>query len=622
MEARLLRAYDRELKHLREMGGEFAEEFPKIAGRLGLDGFDCADPYVERLLEGFAFLSARVQLKLEAEFPIFTQHLLEIVYPHFLAPVPSMVVVQLAPGEVPEEGALVPRGSSLLGAPGTPGGTACRFRTGHDVTLWPLELIEAEYYAYGREVAALDLPAAEGARAAIRLRLRTRDGGSLDRLPLERLSLYLRGADGRGLNLYEQLMANALGAVVRPVSARGSRAHVIDRGHLRRLGFADEEALMPSGARSFQGYRLLREYFSFPERYLFVELGGLGPALAACSTSSVDVFVPLDRSDPALEQALDPSCFGLFCTPAVNLFPRRADRIHLSRGSSEYHVVVDRTRPSDFEVFDLTRVIGHGTLPESEREFLPLYAMPAGRSPEDGTAYYTKRREPRVPSARQRRLGHRTGYVESEMFLALVDSQGVPGETGLKQLSLETLCTNRDLTLLMPVGQGATDFTLESGAPVESVACLAGPTRPRPPAEAGATAWRLVSHLSLNHLPLYDSGADGGAASLRELLMLYCDPGETALRKQIEGVRSVAVSPCTRRVETEGPISFGRGLAVELELDEAAFEGAGAFLLASVVEAFLARYVTINSFTETTLRTPQRGELFRWPVQIGRKNCL
>src|SRR5713101_556004 len=151
MDPRLLKYYNRELQFMREMGGEFAKEFPKIAGRLGLDGFECADPYVERLLEGFAFLAARVQLKIDAEFPRFTQHLLETIYPGYLAPVPSMAMVQFQPD--PSEGSLaagvpVPRGSALRSMLGKGEITACEYRTAHEVTLWPVEIQEVEHFRY------------------------------------------------------------------------------------------------------------------------------------------------------------------------------------------------------------------------------------------------------------------------------------------------------------------------------------------------------------------------------------------------------------------------------------------------------------------------------------------
>ena len=191
-------------------------------------------------------------------------------------------------------------------------------------------------------------------------------------------------------------------------------------------------------------------------------------------------------------------------------------------------------------------------------------------------------------------------------------------------MGAETLCTNRDLPLHMPVGRANTDFTLQVSAPVESVRVLSGPTKPKPsPAQSsGELSWRLVNHLALNYLSLADTSEKEGAAALREMLSLYADVSEPATMKQIEGVRSVSSRPIIRRIPSPGPVMYGRGVEVSLTFDEAAFEGSGAFLLGSVLEEFFARYVSLNSFTETVLRTLDRGEIARWPLRIGRRHRL
>lgn len=624
MDPRLLKYYNRELQYMREMGGEFAREFPKIAGRLGLDGFECADPYVERLLEGFAFLAARVQLKADAEFPRFTQHLLQIVYPHFLAPIPSMAVVQFQPDM--SEGSLmngfVVRRDSVLRSPlGKGEQTPCEYRTAHDVTLWPVEITEAEYFTYSREVGAIDLPVLQQARAGVRLRLRSTAGLTFDKLALDSLTLFLRGGE-LAMRLYEQLLANRLAMVVRPARRPPAWTEVVDRSRIKSVGFDDRQALLPYPARSFHGYRLLHEYFAFPDRYLFVELAGLAPAVRRCKENELEVLVLLDRADPSLLNVVDAAKFALYCAPAINLFPRRADSIHLSERQSEYHVVPDRTAPMDFEVYDVTGVVGSGTSATSDQEFLPFYSRTNLSAHARDRAYYTTRRVPRVLSARQRDTGTRASYVGSEVFLSLVDADEAPYPTDLKQLALTTLCTNRDLPLLLPVGQGRTDFTLQSGAPVGAVRCLSGPTGPRPSRAEGEFAWRLISHLSLNYLSLVDSDERQGAAALRDLLLLYGGDSEPSLQIQAEGLKSVQSSPIVRRIPNSGPIAFGRGLEATVTFDEAAFEGSGVFLLGAVLEQFMARYVSVNSFTETVIKTLKRGEIIRWPARIGRRHAL
>jgi type VI secretion system protein ImpG len=204
----------------------------------------------------------------------------------------------------------------------------------------------------------------------------------------------------------------------------------------------------------------------------------------------------------------------------------------------------------------------------------------------------------------------------------LVDAVEAPVRPQFKQLGINTLCTNRDLSLHIPIGQRDSDFVLESGAPIQAVRCVAGPTTPRPSAADGDPTWRLINHLSLNYLSITDSANGGGAAALRELLLLYGDGSEPIVRKQIDGVLSVTSQSVTRRLPIAGPVAFGRGIEVTLTLDENAFEGMGVFLLGSVLEHFFAKYVSINSFSETVLKSIQRKEVVRWPAKLGRRPTL
>lgn len=613
MNPRLLRYYSQELQHLREVGGEFAREYPKIAGRLGLEGFECADPYVERLLEGFSFLAARVQMKLDAEFPRFTQHLSELVYPHFLAPTPSMAVVQLQPdlsNPALKQGFLVPRGAVMRSVLGKGDSTPCEYRSAHDVTMWPLELAEARFFTQ----AALDLQLPPAVKAGIRLKLRTTGGAPFASLPLDALDLHVRGSDEMPVRIIEKILGNIEGVLV---STPDGRQTLLPKSAVSQRGFAEEEALLPSGRRTFQGYRLLQEYFAFPQRFLFVRIAGLRQALARCGGEEADIVLLLNKGDSQLEQVLDASNFALNCTPVINLFQRRADRINVSGDQFEYHVLVDRTRPMDFEVFQVEEVIGYGSGPNAEQVFRPFYTARDIGSLHQEKAFYHLRREPRVVSQRQRRVGPRSSYIGSEAFISIVDANEAPYSEDLRQLGLTVWCTNRDLPLSMPLGVGKTDFILDSGAPVTSVRCMVGPSQPHASFAEGAVAWRLLNHLSLNYLSLTDSDPRQGAVALREMLSLYCHPGDMSGQRQVEGVQSIATSAVTRRMPSPGSIAFARGLQVTVTLDDAAFEGTGAFLLGGVLAHFFAQYVSINSFTETVVRTVSRGEIMRWPATGG-----
>ncbi|WP_207478250.1 type VI secretion system baseplate subunit TssF [Arenibaculum pallidiluteum] len=621
MNDRFLRFYNDELRYIREMGQEFGRAFPKIAGRLGLDTAEVSDPYVERLLEGFAFLAARIQLKLDARFPAFTQHLLELIYPHHLAPTPAMGIARFEPdreGGRLEKGYLIPRGTALIGQLAPDAITQCEFRTAQDVHLWPIAVTGADYFATPSELAGLSVNTGPQTRAALRLRLRTTNGLAFDRLAVKSLRFYLPPAGGTGGALIEQMLADLTSILARPAGPMRLWNETIPAAEVRHVGLDDDEALLPFPPRSFTGYRTLQEYFAMPERALFVEVGGLADAVRRCDGEELELIFLLRRSEPRLQRALGRESFVLFASPVVNLFERQADRIRVSDRAYEHHLAVDRTRPLDIEVHSVLSVQGEHDGGQGLASFRPFYAVQDFEPRNRTGAYYTIRREQRLPSSRQQRDGQRTSYLGSEVFLSIVDAQEAPYRSDLRQLAVRCLCTNRDLALLMPVGRGDTDFTLEIGAPVARVRCISGPTRPRPAAAEAETAWHLISHLSLNYLSLADSDG-GGPEALRSLFRLYADPGDASALQQIDGLRALRSRPVVRRLPTGGLAAVARGMEIEATLDENAFEGLGSFAFGAVLSRFFAQYVSINSFAESVIHTLQRGETMRWPMRLGRR---
>ncbi len=624
MDERLLDHYNNELRHLREMAGEFAREFPKIAGRLSLDkdGKEiCPDPYVERLLEGFAWLAARVHLKLDSEFPRFTQSLLETIYPHYLTPIPSMALVRFDPDE--QEGTLasgfkVPRGTLLRGTLGKGERTACTFQTAQDVRLLPLKVLEARYYA--RDAVELNLPPSAQGKAAIRIRLQATAGKTFKEISLDPVTFYIRGADEFPSLIYEQIFARGSALVIQSPAERGKNLMTLPKTAIRRVGFTDNQALLPPSPRSFEGYRLLREYFAFPQRYLFIELAGFANAIKTHTGNQLDLVIVLKEQENRLEGRVDASCFELFCAPAINLFSKQLDRISLSDRFSEFHVMPDRNRPLDFEVFQIENVTGYGTVAGEEQEFRPFYL--AKDADQEAGAFYTTNRVPRVLTAKEKQFGRKSVYSGTETYLSMVDANSAPYRSDLRQLGVRALCTNRHLPIQMATGVGRTDFTMDLGAPVASIRCISGPTVPRPSMAEGRFSWRLISHLSLNYLSLLDSTGDDGATALREILKLYTEGNERHTIKQIEGLRTVRCQPIVRRVEAPGPITFARGLEITVTFDETAFEGTGVFTLGAVLEQFFAKYVSLNSFTETVIKTQQRGDIIRWPAMMGKRPII
>ncbi len=623
MDQRLLTYYDRELAHLRELGSEFAAEFPKIAGQLGLLANDCSDPHVERLLEGFAFLAARVQLKMDAEFPRFTEHLLDMIYPHCLAPTPAMTIVSFEPSTrqiIGSQGFNLPRGTTLnTEAPGHQP-TMCRFRTAHELTLWPLAISSVRHSAFTSDLGEIRLDGERKLRGAVRILLRSTDGRPLNQLDLDRLPLFIRGQDAVGRRLYDLLSSSAVGMLVR--SPEGTSAEIVRRAYIAPIGFEDTQALLPYGPRSFQGYRLLQEYFALPGRFMFLELLQLRKGLARASGAELEVIVLLDKHDSIVESGVSRAHVKLFCTPAINLFERKADRIQLSDRTHQYHVVADRTRPRDFEVHSITEVVGHAANNQERRQFRPFYSCTERTVGAADAAYFTVHREPRTASTRQRNGVTASNYEGSETFIELVDGAEGPYHPNLHQLSVSTLCTNRDLPLSAPTREGVTNFTLESAAPTSSVGSVGGLSAPRASNAWGGTSWRLISHLSSNYLSVVGDGEGNGAAALRELLQLHADQTSSATQRQIQGLASVTSTPVVRRLPLAGPVSFGRGLEVTVDVDEAAFEGTSLLCFGAVLENFFAKYAPINSFTELSLRGAERRELARFSARLGRRRGM
>ena len=617
MDPRLLDYYNRELQYFRQMAGEFATQFPKVASRLNMTGIEVADPYVERLLEGVSFLTARVQLKLDAEFPRFSQRLLEVAYPNYLAPTPASAIVRLEPRlfeSTLAEGFTLPRGSVLRSQPIRSEDVICEFRTTQDVALWPLAIERVEFSGPPPDLPLARLRLDGTVRSALRITLATSAGVPLSRLAVDALTFFLSGADEVATRIHELLFTRCLGIVA--ATGRDDAPRLLRADALRTEGFDDAQALFPCPSRAFRGYRLLHEYFAFPPRYLFFSIGDLARSVRGAGGETLTLTVLLDAAAPDLERIVDATHLALFCTPVVNLFPKRADRVPVSGQRFEYHLVPDRAAPLDYEVHSVSRVSGHvaaGVV--DERVFKPFYETLGEDAAEYG-AYYSVRREPRMMSDTARRNGTRTAYVGSEVYLSLVDQHDAPFAADVRQLSVDTLCTNRDLPLLLQVG-GNTDFYLTASAPVDAIRIVRGPSRPNPAIAERDVTWSLISHLSLNYLTLTDLGDTDGAAALRELLHLYAALSENAVRSHIDGIARVGIAPVTRRLPQAGPLAFGRGVEVAVTVDETAFAGFSPYLLASVLESFVARHVSINTFTQTVLQSVQRGRIATWSPRVG-----
>ena len=613
MRDELLSYYERELTFVRQMGAEFAQKYPKIASRLLLEPDRCEDPHVERLLEGFALLAARVHLKIDDEFPEITQALLNVVYPHFVRPVPSMTVVQFHLD--PEQGKLatgyaVPRGSLLYSKPVE--GVPLKFRTCHDVTLWPVQATKAEWTTPDRLQPAVR--AAQGV-GVVRVELECLPDVTFDALEMDRLRFYLNGESNLIHTLYELLCNNCAEILIRARDGSDQPKTVsLTRDHLQPVGFSQQDAILPYPRRSFLGYRLLQEYFSFPEGFFFLDLKGMQPVWSAGFKDKVELIFLISRFERAerqqnLELGLSSKTFRLGCSPAINLFPQTAEPILLDRTRFQYAVTPDVRRQSYLETFSIEEVVGTSGRSQELVRFEPLFSYKHSNTLEKGKAYwYASRRASNKPD------DHGT-----EVDLALVDLAGNPAYPDVETLTVRLSCTNRDLPSRVPFGSEDGDFELEGATAISRIVALRKPTPTlRPPLRRDAF-WPMISQLSLNYLSLVDEGKE----ALQEILRLYNFTGSVHSERQIEGISRLSSRRHFARVLSENGISLVRGTRVEVEFDEDQFVGGGTFLFAAVMERFLAHYVSMNSFSQLVARTLQRKEVMReWQPRSGEKVLL
>ncbi len=620
MDTALITRYEEELRYLREAGERFAAERPDIASKLGLKESPCQDPYVERLLEGFAFLSARMQVRLDTSFARFTQALLSVVFPHYLLPTPSMCIASFLP-ELTDaglaEGFPIRRGALLRGELARGESTPCTFTTGSDLVLWPLEIAETEYHYTG--LGRLDLPPDLDAKSALRLRLKATAGLTFDKLATRSLVFYIGGDKVTANRLYEEIFANVTAVVVQGPERRGRRQVRLARTCVQQVGFGAGEALLPVDDRSFHGYRLLREYFAFPDRFLFLEVGGLQEAFAQQPLDTVDLILCMRHAEPALERTPLKDCLRLNCVPAINLFPKRTDRVNVSRTQADFRVVVDRMRPLDYEIVRIEDVLGYSSKAVPPRPFRPFYQVMESDNRQLG-AYYVAHRAPRALSDHELTRGTLRSYRGSEVSLSLVDGQAAPFSADLRELAVSVLCSNRALPLDMPVN-GTWDFRMDDNAPLRGIVCACAPTDPLPSPAEGSLDWQTISHLALSYFSLADTQGGESTPALRQMLSLY-KTSSAAHDLLVDGLLLVKGQSAVRRVRGMVPQAFARGVEISLKFKEDAFRGSGLFLLGAVLERFFAAYASVNSFTETHVSTDTRGEIMRWPARCGMQTLL
>ncbi|MEM8812113.1 MAG: type VI secretion system baseplate subunit TssF [Pseudomonadota bacterium] len=650
MNREFLEFYNRELELLYERAGDFAAEFPGVAERLGGLTRDSMDPGLVGLLEGCAFLAARVQLKLKSEFSDFTMAFLEQVIPNFLAPIPSIALVQAQPAYEDSnlgKGIRHRRGSYMDATYiERDSRVSCRFRLGRDLVLWPLHIEAAQYYASTAPLQALGLEVTQKTRAGLKLTLRRRvtpvgqdaPADKVQRNPIracaiEELPIHIMAPETDAIALYEQLFTNCVRVTFRYLDSFGDPRFVVATPDtLQQVGFTEEERLFPADDRVFAGFELLREFFAFPKKFLGFQLSNLKNVIRQIDAPVVDVLLEFDDSMPRLASVLNESHFALHTVPVINLFEMTCGRVPIRRQDHEYHIVPDRSRYLDFEAHQVIDVFAHYSGETEKVRVYPLYSAPKANIPIHEALYFTVRRLPRRRTDNERRYGLLASYTGSELFLSLREPTALDDDHRVKELSVRCYCSNRHLTEHLPVGESGADFFLIDDVKLP-FSCVAGPTKPtesiaflerkqRVKEPSGAILWKLINILSLNHLGLVDRSPEEGADALRELIAIFADLSDYVTERRVRGIQSISSKPLVRRLRQSNGFNAARGIEITVTLDEKAFEGSGVFLLGALLDRFFAEYAAINSFTETVIRSVQRGEIKRWPQRKGARGLL
>ena len=615
MSEELLEYYERELNYLRQRGGEFARRSPRVAGRLLLDGDACEDPHVERLLEGFALIAARVHRRIDDDFPETSEALLNMIYPAYLRPIPSMSIVECTPDPAQGKktaGTRVPRGTALV-TKATVDGMPCRFESTYDVDLWPFTVAEGEW----RQAERLQHPVrASGevqAVATARLLLKCYQDVLFQGLPLTTLRFYLSGDASVVYNLYELISANCIEVQLRDPRNVG-RVISLEPEMISMVGFEKNEAVIPHERRSAEGHRLLQEYFALPEKFLFFDLNGLELLTQGGFAEEAEIiflFSRFERPDrqQVMELGVSSRTFRLGCTPIINLFQKSAEPILLSQTKHDYTVIPDGRHAAMMEVFSIDEVIAANPKLRQSTVLEPVNAHRHQTREQKDTAFWTASRH-------ENQLGERE---PSTLTISVVDLNGQLKSPEADVLTVRCTCTNFDLPSRFTFGAADGDLEAVGHASAKTVVVLRRPTPSCDPPQGKGQVWRLISLLSLNYLSLTEEGR----TAIQEILRLHNFTDSSHLENQVGGILEVQSSPHFALVQSDYGLVPARGPRVQMDLDEQQFAGGGVYLFAAVLDRFLAGYASMNSFSQLTVRTNLRKEALRtWPPRAGTKVLL
>ncbi|MFM0137287.1 type VI secretion system baseplate subunit TssF [Caballeronia grimmiae] len=638
MDPEIREYYQRESHYIIESFGVFAHTYPKIAGRLGAQAGDVRDCYAMRLLQGFAFVAARSQMRIDRwslDIPLRT---LERVNPNFAAPLPSVAVARFYPDA---QAAHNPHGLTLQrGTQLTPHtkvrGPSAEFRTSQPVTVWPLEIATVRATGVPADIPSLyrfvsDSQSSARVRGALRLRLATLNGMPFCKLEgLDRLPIYLSGDERLASRLFELIHTCVIGIVMgvpgqfESGEVYGARLPGRSYMNVEYEGLKSGESMLRPVMQQFHGCMLVHEFFALPARFWFFALTGLAAGLKRMRGPEVEIVLLLSCEVASLDQQIDVTQFALFCTPVSNLFPKTTTRLAIDGKKTEHRVTPITDAPDDYEVHSVDLVSGQVEKDSEKVVFQPLdTALPDDtlRQPR----YFMLWRELDVSPDNERRYEVRQQFVHTRTRLKLFGLDGEPDDSGVQYVTLQAWLTNGELPCMLP-RDGINDLVVKDAKAVASVGFVRGPTVPKPPLALGArgqTAWALVRQLQLE-LAIFDDEFDESkpGEGLRQTLLPYLGAGDPTMERWLDSLIGASVKPVYDMHPIDNELQLTRGMAITLTFDEHRLDGWSPFTFALALERYVARHVSSHSFTRTVLQTGQRGVIFAWPTRSGMRGVF
>ena len=617
MNKSFLKYYNDELFYLRELGEEFAHENPHIAENLSLSKFDCVDPYIERLLEGFAYMAARVHSKLDSEFPRFTQTLINNIYPQYLMPVPAISTVEFKPDFGQSSlvaGVTIPKGSMLRSKYRNSKGTSCYFTTGHNVNLWPIKIDKVNYFSDK----AANINIKGNIKSYLSIDLECTGGNKFSDLSTDNLDFYMFGSSIKVLmDLYELIFTNTASITIQYEDDNGNELQVELNDlaeQLLPLGFSESESLLPYESRTFQAYRLLREYFIAPKRFLYFRLDKINDAFQYITSNKLKIIFSMTDVNYLLENSLSKENFSLYSTPVVNLFNKKLDRIILSGKKPEIHVIGDKTKVEDYEIINLKKITGYNNSNTQTVNYKPFYSETGfDRSEESSTKYYSEKREFKTVTE----TSGKEVSCGTEMYLSLTETESMKTDNDTVELGIDALCSNRNIPLEIPLAtKSKSDFDLSVQYPILGVKFIERISAPVYSHLNNTSNWAVINHLKIDYNSLSRKKNADNTEIVRDLLKLYADPRVLFDKKQILGLLSVKVDNSVKLIQNDLGVSFTNGLQFKVEFNEASFNDTSFLILANILHHLFKNGAPINSFVETIVNSSERGIVKKWTKKL------